>query len=57
MQIDKQFKKVKILFKAIDKEKTHIKAKSKAYANLAKTRSYSKLLRRVAFKKKKKFVK
>ena len=56
MQKDKKLKEDKVLFKAIEKEETYIKAKHKASANFALTKSNAKSKRK-ASKEKKEFVK
>lgn len=56
MQKDKQLEKIKVLFKAIEEEETCIKAKSKASANFAVTKLYSKPQEGVVPKRKKKFI-
>ena len=56
MQKDEKLEENKVLFKAIEEEETRIKAKYKASANFASTKSNAKFKRR-ASKEKKKFVK
>ena len=56
MRKDEQLEEDKTYFKAIEKKKTRIKAESKAYANFAVTKSYSKPQGGVTPKRQKKFV-
>lgn len=56
MQKSKQLEKNKVLFKAIEEEKTYIKAKFKAFANFTTRKLNSKSQRRTASKKMKEFV-
>lgn len=56
IQKDKQLEEDEVLFKAIEEEKTHIKAKYKNSANFGSIKLNTKL-KREAFKRKKEFVK